>query len=323
MKKDVSIIIPAYQAERFIKRAINSCITQSGCSYELIIINDGSTDKTRYIVEQFSDARIMLINKKNEGVGLARNDGIKVASGKYVMFLDADDYLPSNCFKKIIASAVKSDVDFVFTDYSIESCGGLSEAKAQYDDSLSLIDNFYIDNIISSPWAKLFKLKLIKSHNIKFENFMIMQDSVFNLQYLSIVSSGSFLKVDDSSYVYNKLSGGTTDKINEKKIKVIKNSLNEQEKVYLEYKSREGLRVDNRILSTRRLLLEYLFVAQSSVEYVKKKMTLSSIFLMLINPFLTTRSKVELIFYVSGRRGYRAFLYFIFKLKLLLKFLNK
>jgi len=87
----VSIILPVFNGEKFIKKAIESVLNQSLNDFELIIINDGSTDSTADIINSFEDNRIRIINQNNEGPGNARNNGLKIASGDYIMFLDADD----------------------------------------------------------------------------------------------------------------------------------------------------------------------------------------------------------------------------------------
>jgi len=95
----VSIITPAYNAEKYIAEAINSVLHQTYTNWKLLIIDDGSTDSTANIVKSFSDARILLIQQENGGVSSARNKGLTLAKGKYITFLDADDILPLNSLK--------------------------------------------------------------------------------------------------------------------------------------------------------------------------------------------------------------------------------
>jgi len=99
MKVDVSIIMPAYNAENFIATSIESTLNQSFISWELIVINDGSTDSTEAIVKHFTDPRIVLISQINKGVASARNKGLMYAQGEYITFLDADDVLSSDSLK--------------------------------------------------------------------------------------------------------------------------------------------------------------------------------------------------------------------------------
>lgn len=101
----ISVIIPAYNASRFIKETVDSVLQQSYSEFELIIVNDGSTDDTRQLVKemQSNDTRIKLIDKENEGVCKARNDGYKISRGEFVLFLDADDVLDQSMFDKCIS----------------------------------------------------------------------------------------------------------------------------------------------------------------------------------------------------------------------------
>lgn len=101
----ISVIIPAYNASRFIKETIDSVLQQSYSEFELIIVNDGSTDDTLQLVKemQTNDARIKLFDKENEGVCKARNDGYKISKGEFILFLDADDVLDQSMFDKCIS----------------------------------------------------------------------------------------------------------------------------------------------------------------------------------------------------------------------------
>lgn len=108
-----SVIIPAYNAENFIKRSINSVLNQTYTDFELIIVNDGSTDKTVEYAKAFNDNRIIVIDKINEGVSIARNTGINIAKGEFICFLDADDeYLPEHL--SVLSEAIKKNKNRVF-----------------------------------------------------------------------------------------------------------------------------------------------------------------------------------------------------------------
>lgn len=120
----ISIIIPAYNVEKYIEQCLDSLLNQTYDNYEVIIIDDGSTDRTSDIVKEYENAneKIHLIVQKNMGVSCARNRGIEAALGKYIFFFDGDDYLPNNALEKMIATAelYKTDVlkfsAYTFTD---------------------------------------------------------------------------------------------------------------------------------------------------------------------------------------------------------------
>lgn len=113
----VSIIIPVYNAGQFIEKCIDSVICQTLSEWELIIINDGSTDNSSEKIKLFSDSRIFLYEQKNAGPSSARNAGIRIARGEYLFFLDADDELTSNCLESLYSLAKKDNIDFVYGKY--------------------------------------------------------------------------------------------------------------------------------------------------------------------------------------------------------------
>ena len=107
----VSIILPVFNGEKFIKKAIESVLNQSLDDFELIIINDGSTDSTSDIINSFEDNRIRIINQNNKGPGQARNNGLKIASGDYIMFLDADDWFCEDALETAYFEAKNNNAD--------------------------------------------------------------------------------------------------------------------------------------------------------------------------------------------------------------------
>jgi len=115
---EISVVIPAYNAEKYIADSITSVTNQTFLSWELIIVDDGSTDNTAAVVEKFRDNnKITLVKQPNKGVSAARNAGIKKAKGRFITFLDADDYyLPDNLRKKYDVLVKDTSIDFVYCD---------------------------------------------------------------------------------------------------------------------------------------------------------------------------------------------------------------
>ena len=115
----ISVIVPVYNAEKYIRRAIESILSQTYTDYEFIIINDGSVDNTKNIILSFQDDRIVYLeNKKNSGPGASRNKGIDKAKGEYIMFIDSDDYIEPNTLEDAFNAAKKYDADVVRYDFS-------------------------------------------------------------------------------------------------------------------------------------------------------------------------------------------------------------
>ena len=99
-KADISIIVPIYNTEKYLNKCIDSIINQTKKELEILLINDGSTDNSEKIIKTYKDKRIKYFKNKNQGIGKTRNFGIEKATGKYLMFLDSDDYLEKNACEK-------------------------------------------------------------------------------------------------------------------------------------------------------------------------------------------------------------------------------
>lgn len=159
--KDLSIIVPAYNAAKTIKECIESVIEQTTkYDYELIIVNDGSNDDTRKIIESIKDAHIRLINQENRGFSGARNRGIDECEGKYIMFLDSDDMLVGNCIELMMNEIIHTNADIVQGSYFsfVNSIENRQEtvlpARIIEDDLSQMIKN------PGFPWAKIYRREL-------------------------------------------------------------------------------------------------------------------------------------------------------------------
>ena len=116
MEKLVSVIIPAYNAEKYIRSCVESVINQDYKNMEIIVVNDGSIDKTEAIVKSMAedDSRVVLINQQNKGPSAARNNGLQSCKGEYVFFLDSDDWIEEECIGTLLNIAIQKDVEIVF-----------------------------------------------------------------------------------------------------------------------------------------------------------------------------------------------------------------
>ena len=122
----VSIVIPVYNVEQYLRRCIDSVLRQSYTDYEMILVDDGSTDTSGQICDEYSgDSRIHVIHKANEGAGAARNTGIEIATGDYITFIDSDDYIAGCYLEKMVRTAEQTGSDIV-------QCGYLYGDEAAY-----------------------------------------------------------------------------------------------------------------------------------------------------------------------------------------------
>ena len=202
-----SIIIPAYNSGKTIKRCIESITSQNRLDVEIIIINDGSTDETESICKalQTEHNNIVYIHKENGGVSSARNLGLSVATGEFVMFVDSDDYVDSNCFD-IIDKYIKSDADFYQFGFSIVANEIIKETRVFskcYVDTLSEKETFISESVVSrsinSPWAKIYKRKIIDENNLRFcEELSVGEDLTFVFSFL--LSAKKIERLSDKIY---------------------------------------------------------------------------------------------------------------------------
>lgn len=111
---EISVILPVFNSEEFVRKSIESVLVQTFEDFELIIVNDGSTDSSKDIIDSFKDDRIRLINQSNQGPGAARNNALKIAQGRYVMYLDSDDWFTSDALEVAYGEITKFDADMTF-----------------------------------------------------------------------------------------------------------------------------------------------------------------------------------------------------------------
>ena len=178
---DISIIVPIYNAEKYLNKCIDSLINQTKKELEFILINDGSTDNTLKILKKYKDKRIKLFSNKNQGIGKTRNFGISKATSKYIMFCDSDDYYEPNMCELMFNEAEKKNLDIVICDFYKEYDSGKVEPfkVASFDYTTLKETPSLIRTINLAPWNKIYKSELIKENNIMFEEKLKYEDTPF------------------------------------------------------------------------------------------------------------------------------------------------
>lgn len=189
----ISLIVPVYNVEHDLSRCLDSIIHQTYSNFELLLIDDGSTDKSRAICTTYAkcDNRIRVFHKQNTGVSATRNIGLQNAKGEWICFVDSDDIIELNYLQTFIDLLEKYDADCYITSCKVSSKGNcrsiILEEKifSQHDINKAII--YLRQNcLFGVPWNKLFKTNIIRNNYLLFnENFSSYEDEIFVLQYLT------------------------------------------------------------------------------------------------------------------------------------------
>ena len=207
----ISVIIPIYNVEKFLKQGIESAINQTYTNLEIILVDDGSTDLSPQICEEYSkmDKRIKVIHKENGGLSSARNAGLDVATGKYIMFLDADDTFEPNACEVLYKEIEKTDADFVVGNYIHMTHDGVKWESPLFD--VNLYDNFELSIndfqksffvMNSVVWNKIFRRDFIEKHHLRFIPKALAEDAIFST-YCYVYTNKAFY-INDVVYDYRQ-----------------------------------------------------------------------------------------------------------------------
>lgn len=194
---EISVIIPVYNVEKQIERCIDSVLAQSYGEFEIILVDDGSTDLSGEICDSYAqkDSRIKVIHKNNGGVSSARNLGISHAKGEYIHFIDGDDWIDSGLFHDIYEQIEGSRADIIFFGFKYEDEDGNLIKVKKLDKTVSSSNNLekytiqlYKNDLYGYTWCKWYRRDVIKENNIFFdEKISYCEDEKFTCEYYKYV----------------------------------------------------------------------------------------------------------------------------------------
>ncbi len=207
----VSVIVPVYNVEEYLSTCLNSCINQTLYDIEIICVNDGSTDGSAAILERFAqvDNRITVIHKKNGGLSSARNAGMRVANGKFVMFLDSDDYLSPNACERVWCESLEGDTDIVIFGTNIFPTKPYASdwhrrvLEVWTHRYYSFTPHVLFGEPSAKPfvWRQAFSKKLLDKSKLEFdESVKYGEDTVFQLEMFPHAENFAF--IEDRLYNY-------------------------------------------------------------------------------------------------------------------------
>ena len=236
---EISLIVPVYNVEDYLKRCVDSILSQTYCEFELILVDDGSKDGSGSICDEYAkaDHRIRVIHKENGGLSSARNAGIDASNGIYLFFVDSDDWLTEDALECVVSVMKKTNADIVSASYQLTD--GTDRAEAQDNNcSIHIMDRnqalkYYMLSGMSqriadfSVCAKLYKREMFD--NVRFPEGQLYEDGATNLKI--IMSVGKYVKCEKAIYYYFQ---GRNSIVNSKFRKKVHNDLMLVGKQYVE-----------------------------------------------------------------------------------------
>ena len=213
MKKKVSIIVPIYNSEKYIKSCVDSLINQTYHNIEILLIDDGSKDNSFQICSEFTDERIKIYKKENGGVSSARNFGLQKATGYYVTFVDSDDLVEKDYIEFLVKAISHDGIDLSicnFYSHARKKSEFIVDVKSQEEIFYHILNDARYSGYV---WNKLYKLDIIRKNKLSFnEKIFVCEDFLFNCHYISFIKKATYVKAqlywyncdNESSATYNK-----------------------------------------------------------------------------------------------------------------------
>lgn len=216
----ISIIIPVYNTEKYLRRCLDSIVAQTYKDFECIMVDDGSTDSSGTICDVFAakDERFKVFHNENHGVGYARNYGLSKMNGEYISFVDSDDWLASNFYETLIPKITQNELVYVSDTFyypdGTKITHQLPQKQSSNREEVEKMILYLKENAVGYPffgytWNKMFRTDIIRQHNIRFiENLTLCEDEVFTDAYCMYINSLSL--VSEPLYNYRSDMLGLT-----------------------------------------------------------------------------------------------------------------
>lgn len=216
----ISIVVPVYNAEKYLKECIDSLLAQTLTHCEFLFVNDGSQDNSQAIIESYqkTDSRIVLLNQENQGVSAARNKGLSIAKGQYLGFVDADDYLEWDFYQTLYDKAILENLDIICSNFIKEQDGVVITSKAPFQEN-TIFDTSFIkneilpflikDSSLNTCCTKIYNRKLLVENNITFPvGIALGEDGIFTFKCIFYANTLCFLNY--FGYHYREVAGSAT-----------------------------------------------------------------------------------------------------------------
>lgn len=207
----ISIIVPVYNAENYIERCVKSILNQTYKNIEVLLIDDGSVDNSYMICEKLAkeNEKVIFVHQKNYGVSATRNKGIEMANGKYIGFVDVDDFIEDKMYENMynILKAEQADISMCYfnvvyaEEYSKKISNKVQIKKLNKEELYACLLNEKIQGFV---WNKLYRKEIIEKFSVKFsQDIKIAEDTLFNVEYISKIRTGVVLENQLYNYFQN------------------------------------------------------------------------------------------------------------------------
>lgn len=259
----ISVVVPIYNTESYLKKCVDSIINQTYTNIEIILVDDGSIDNSGKICDEYEkkDNRIRVLHKKNEGVSSARNKGIEEASGEYIGFVDSDDYIESTMYEKLLNSIINNKTDIAICNYSSNNEFDLKKNILSQQEMFDLILDK--DKFRGYTCNKIYKVELLKE--IKFNtDISLCEDLLFNCEYF--IKCKNMSVVNEKLYNYIKREKSACGTFLEKHFSVIE-AYKKIEEIYTKHSKDNLLKLQMAYLKQCTFLKYYNFMGNYSKKY--------------------------------------------------------
>lgn len=276
----VSVIVPTYNVERYVEDCIDSLISQIYSNIEIIVIDDGSKDATVYLLNQYKDKIKLIAHDNNKGQGARRNEGLALASGKYIYFVDSDDWIEPETIEEAVDQLEKTGADLVRFNGKVFYEGDAALVKEGRYDFSSQLDHQEVykqDDALqknrqtynASPCLYLVKKTLIDEHDLKFLEGVLHEDEYFTTKLFTLIQTMTYL---NRTYYHRRyrVASTMTENTNLHKVRSFDSYLEVFDELEIFYHS-ENLTEAQKAFVKRQLLSIYYGLKTSDVEPVKKK----------------------------------------------------
>ncbi len=207
-KPKVSVIIPVYNVEKYLRQCLDSVINQTLKDIEIICIEDGSQDSSPEILNEYAknDGRLIIYAQKNSGTAVSRNQGLKLAKGKYIQFLDSDDYLIEDGLECFYNLAEEQNLNVIKSNFYFDKNGDITKSRFVYKNenqkqSFRGIFNYKLDSNNYYPWNVFVRKQVLDENNIRFLETVCYEDTLFNME-LFICDIQNCISLNEYKYVY-------------------------------------------------------------------------------------------------------------------------